>query len=114
MSTFEFQPFNQSKKRLVVVCRLPAGFNLDVPHETNPQIFWRVPVRGAIHGSADNPNLGYGVTLVDEEFYKRWLEIHDKMLMVKNHAIFSAKDEFEAAAKMKDARNQDIMASPMI
>lgn len=93
-----------------VACKLPAGLIVD--HETKDGRKGKFQLNGASHSSAV---AGYGVTEVDADLFKSWVESEEGKTFapVKNGLIFALSDRDSKADKAKERKGLKSGAEPI-
>lgn len=90
---------------ILIGCRLPHGLTLTHP---NPEVTEKVTLAGTYSNPLRRPDhspaADFVTTPVDVEFWEVWKKAYSTYVPLKKGAIFEARNETEAAAKMKDLR----------
>lgn len=128
-----------STKLIWIGCKLPQGFVMELLQEpdaetrramelgiSNPRVFMPPPVKASITLRGANsiandfsmrglaqPNLGYGITAIPEDFWNEWYAKHATLTAVKRGFIFAVPNERAAKAEGKERESEKTGIEPL-
>lgn len=94
-------------KTVIVGCRLPHGLILDHPLDPSKKVELAGLNKTRIIGAE------YATTEVDGEFWEQWKTVHKDFPALQSGAIFEAKNDADAAAKVKELEDEATGFEPM-
>lgn len=98
--------------RVVIGSRLPNGLVLTHP-DSGEQVTLGSRFSPVVGQNQQYIDKGYSTTEVDQEFWDTWKAAYSGYQPLKSGAIFEAKNETEALAKLKELRKEKTGFEPM-
>ena len=87
---------------VLIGCRLPSGIILQHPTNSNQRVKLSGTYETKMESGLFIPPRAYSTTQVDAEFWATWKAAYAGFPPLKTRAIFEAKTDQEAGAKVKD------------